>query len=349
METVLNDSDFAQLIAAVALAALLAFLYIRKRCVYVARSEIVVEPSPPEVTSTTTYRKGDVLPPSIGEKQPTEKVRKQQRTWLAAIIVGADHRTSTSKTVAFAWTLAVAWGLLSLVFALWLGDDTGWEAQKQVDFQDEYLLLLGGPYAAAVLAKAITSSRSETKSEAEPGDARPAQLISDDRGDAELGDLQYTLFNAIALLFFVGAFIGDTEHGFPDLPTLMTGLALTSVAGYSAKKFLSAATPKMTSVVPPTAPPEGDLQIFGSALTVPEGVSESGAAVPPTVMVGGRKVDVTAYDRVLGNDRLTLKLPVGIPAGSAPIAVTRADGASATTPTGENVLAFEVTAAPVAV
>jgi uncharacterized protein (TIGR03437 family) len=130
-------------------------------------------------------------------------------------------------------------------------------------------------------------------------------------------------------------------------PRRSPGLALTSVAGYSAKKFLSAATPMITSVYPPKAPPEGDLQIFGGALTVAEGVSESGAAVPPTVTVGGRKVDVSAYGRVLGNDRLTLKLPADIPAGSAPIAVTRADGASATTPTVENVLAFEVAPAPV--
>jgi hypothetical protein len=280
---------------------------------------------------------------SIGKELPKEQVRKQRRTWLAAIVVGADNRTSTSKTIAFAWTLAVAWGLLSLLFALWLGDDTGWNLQNGLKLQDDYLLLLGGPYAAAVLAKGITSGRSETKTEGEQGKASPAQLVTDDRGDAELGDLQYTLFNVIALLFFIGAFIGDTEHGFPDLPGLLSGLALTSVAGYSAKKFLSEAAPKMTSVVPPKAPSEGEIKIFGTNLTVPEGVSETGTAVPPSVTIGGKVVFVTAHDRVLGNDRLTLKLPAGMPKGSSPITVTRADGAAATTPAGENVLAFEVT------
>ena len=253
-----------------------------------------------------------------------------------------DNRTSTSKAVAFAWTLAVVWGLLSLMLALWLGDDTGWKAQGGLKLQDEFLLLLGGPYAAAILAKGITSGRSETKTDGEPGGASPAQLVTDDAGDAELGDLQYTLFNLIALLYFIGAFIGDTEHGFPQMPDILSGLALTSAAGYSAKKFLTAAAPKMISVVPAMASAKGDIQIFGTALTVPAGVSETGANVPPTVTIGGTVVPVTAQDKVLGNDRLSLTVPVGIPAGSRPIMVTRADGASATTSTGQNVLAFEV-------
>jgi hypothetical protein len=98
----------------------------------------------------------------------------------------------------------------------------------------------------------------------------------------------------------------------------------------------------MISVVPAKVAAKGDIQIFGSALTVPAGVSETGADVPPTVTIGGTVVPVTAQDKVLGNDRLSLTLPDGITAGSKPIMVTRADGASATTPTGENVLAFEV-------
>lgn len=373
----MNDSDLAQVFAFVLLLVLVVLLYVKKRDVYVAITEIVypphdttpdksalsargeasdteeadeeedksatAAPGTPAPATTTTYRIGDLVPERIGRGLTATQVRRQRRSWLATVIVGADNRTSTSKTVAFAWTLAVVWGLLALMFALWLGDDTGWNAQGGLKLQDEYLLLLGGPYAAAVLAKAITSGRSETKADGEPGGASAAQLVTDDAGDAELGDLQYALFNVIALLFFLGAFIGDTEHGFPQLPDLLTGLALTSVAGYSAKKFLTAAAPKMISVVPTKAAAKGDIQIFGSALTVPAGVSEAGADVPPTLTVGGIVVPVTAQDKVLGNDRLSLKLPDAITAGSRPIMVTRADGASATTPMGENVLAFEVT------
>ena len=41
------------------------------------------------------------------------------------------------------------------------GDDAGWEAQQKLGLQDEYLILLGGPFAAAVLARGITGSKVE--------------------------------------------------------------------------------------------------------------------------------------------------------------------------------------------
>ena len=102
-----------------------------------------------------------------------------RRSWLGAIVAGKDHRLSTSKTVAFTWTLAVAWGLLSLVVAVWLGDHGPWNAQVKNGLQEEYLLLLGGPYAAAVLAK-YAAQQSSAKTEAPVGSSSPGQLINDD-------------------------------------------------------------------------------------------------------------------------------------------------------------------------
>ena len=52
------------------------------------------------------------------------------------------------------------------------------------------------------------------------------------------------------------------------------------------------------------------------------------------------------YDNVAGNDRLTITVPVGTPAGSAPIAVTRADGVQAKTTADLTILAFTVLEAP---
>ena len=63
--------------------------------------------------------------------------REQKRSWLGAIVVGIDNRSSTSKTIAFAWTLAVAWGLLSLIVAVWLGDHGPWDRQVDLGLQEE--------------------------------------------------------------------------------------------------------------------------------------------------------------------------------------------------------------------
>jgi hypothetical protein len=338
-----NDSDLGQLIAGAVLALTVAGLYGIKRDDYVATVDFTVpDPPQPPPAVARTFAQGSVVPAGIGEGLVGVKTRKQRRSWLAGILVGKDNRTSTSKTMAFLWTLAVAWGLLSLMLAAWFGTRTGWAAQTGRGLQEEYLLLLGGPYAAAVLAKTVTAARSETKTEAEPGSADVQQLVTDDKGDAELGDFQYVLFGLVTLAYFVGDFVGDAERAFPELPPLLTGLALTSVAGYSAKKLLAESAPKMTSVIPPKAAALGELQIFGVDLTVPAGVSESGAAVLPIVTVGGARADVTAHEKVLGSDRLTVNVPAGATAGSAPIAVTRGDGVPAKTPSGEHVLAFEV-------
>ena len=219
----MSDADVAQLIAAVVLLALVAGLAIAGRTDQV-----------PRVEGTGT--------------------KLQKRSWLGAILAGKDNRTSTSKTVVFAWTFAIAFGLLSLLIADWLGDSAPWNAQVAHGIQEEYLLLLGGPFAAAIVAKVAAINQTETKPDAPVGAARPEQLVNDDEGNTDLGDFQYILLNLIGLAFFFGAFIADPAEGFPVLPAILTGLVLTSTGGYAAKKLIAQAMPAITSVVPAAAP-----------------------------------------------------------------------------------------------
>jgi hypothetical protein len=113
--------------------------------------------------------------------------------------------------VALAWTSTVVYGLLSLLAAKLLGSDAPWQTQIDHGLQEAYLLLLGGPYAAAVIAKytAVATEGAANKTiapEASPAkDAR--NLIADDDGDTDLGDFQYVLFNLVALAFFFGNFV----------------------------------------------------------------------------------------------------------------------------------------------
>lgn len=335
----MSDPAAAQLIAGLALALLTLILAIA------GRKETVSQADAEYALPGGTVRKvprGSVIPKSEVAHVGTAPMKEKRRSALGAILLGTDHRTSTSKTVVFAWTLAVAFGLLSLLVAVWLGDQGPWDAQVDRPLQEEYLLLLGGPFAAAVLAKYTATSQAESKPDAPVGEAAPAQLINNDQGDTDLGDFQYVLFNAIALAFFLGDFIGDLETGFPDLPAILTGLVLTSTGGYAAKKFLAQATSTLTSVVPAAAAPGASVQVFGTNLGLPPGASGTETQSSATVLIGPHVAEVAAQELVLGNDRLTVVVPKDAQPGSAPISVTRADGVAAHGPSGANLLPFQV-------
>lgn len=265
---------------------------------------------------------------------PTKTVR---RSAFGALVVGKDNRTSTSKAVATAWTFVVAWGLFSAVVALVLGADLTWRS-----LQEEYLLLLGGPFAAAVLAKHATSGQAESKPDGGVGEASAAQLVNNDSGDTDVGDFQYVVFNVIGIAYFLSQFIGELAKGFPDLPPTLTGLMLTTTGAYAAKKLLTQEQATLISVVPASAVQGGTADVFGMNLTVPAAASDDGKDATPIVHTGDAKADVTTHAVVLGNDRLTIKIAGDAPVGSAPITVTRADGVQARDAKGVGVLAFEV-------
>src|SRR5215208_693404 len=178
---VMSDPDTAQFISGCALAVLVVALALagRRDPVADAAGEITIPGEP-----ARTVTRGTVLLGSQAQHADMP-VKQQRRSWLAALVVGKDHRVSTSKTVVFAWTVAVAFGLLSLIIAVWLGDHGPWDAQVKRGLQEEYLLLLGGPFAAAILAKYAAVSQSDTKTAAPVGDANAGQLVNDDSGDTD--------------------------------------------------------------------------------------------------------------------------------------------------------------------
>ena len=335
----MSDQNAAQLIAGVVLIALTLGL------ARIGRKDTVVQQdvqySLPD-KSVRGLTRGTAVPKGEEKLIPTAQKKQQRRSWLAAILVGKDHRTSTSKTVAFAWSLAVAFGLLSLLIALWLGDDDPWDAQVESGLQEEYLLLLGGPYAAGIIAKYAAVGQQDTKTDDQVGNASVSQLVNDDRGNTDLGDFQYVLFNVIALAFFLGAFIGELSKGFPELPAILTGLVLTSAGGYAAKKLVSQAAPVLLSVLPVAAKADTEVQVFSTNLGIPRGMTADGQQLKATVFMGPLKADVIAHDLILGNDRLTVKVPAAGTPGPAPITAARADGVTARGPAGTNILPFEI-------
>ncbi|MEA2196260.1 MAG: hypothetical protein QOJ25_311 [Solirubrobacteraceae bacterium] len=171
---------------------------------------------------------------------------------IRGAVMGADGRVSTSKTVAVTWTYGVASMLLAIVIAKWLGHGHAYGDLVKNGLQGGYALLIGGPIGAAILAKGIVTNQVAT------GTSRPAadtpqtsQLVTNDQGQTDLGDLQYVLFNAVALIFFFGGYLVSPQLGLPKIPDVLLGLTSTSAVGYVAKKALTTTgTLAITKVLP---------------------------------------------------------------------------------------------------
>src|SRR5713226_8616457 len=155
--------------------------------------------------------------------------RLAHKSFWNTVILGADNRTSTSKTFVLMWTLLVAWALLALLIAgefLSQHDcvakkmcdsdgigqlQLGWAQFLSTGLDGAYLVLLGIPAAAAVGAKAITQSKVDSGARpvvpTTPADAkisaRVIQVFSADDGSTDIGDLQYVIFNLLTGAYFV--------------------------------------------------------------------------------------------------------------------------------------------------
>lgn len=268
---------------------------------------------------------------------------------IPGILVGADNRLSTSKLSAFAWTWVLGWAVLSLAFADWVGAPGGWEHFLDQGLQDEYLILLGGPFVALVGAKALVTSAVErgalVKSVAKDDETKPidrvTQAFSDDTGQADLVDTQYLLFGAITLLVFVVMFIRHSWTGLPALPEVLIGLASVGTTAFIANKWAAKdAKPHIDQVVPNSAKSGEPIALYGTnLLTVSMGGKRAMTKDPMRVLFGSLTEQPVppqsegAITSASGSDYVTLTVPVISPATwgtdtskQAPITVRNAIG-----------------------
>jgi hypothetical protein len=174
------------------------------------------------------------------------------------------------------------------VIAKWLGYGEGLKAQEGNGLQSTYGLLVGGPIGAAILAKGIVSSQVQNGSDVKTtGTPDGGQLVNNDNDETDLGDLQYVLFNTVALVFFFGEFLRDPTSGLPNLPDLLVGLTSVSAIGYLGKKVLQPMGPAIVSVAPESAAVDEEVQIAGPGLVegqnAPQAVHFGSAAATPVV------------------------------------------------------------------
>ena len=180
---------------------------------------------------------------NIFVKRAADDDSPARRHGVATLFLGLDGRTSTSKLQAFLWTYAVLWALISLLTG------AGVEAFNDIlnhDPREEYLLLLGGPYAAAIAAKAITTQQVTKGLTTKPPKAtrkgtaseRVVEIVANDEGALDLGDFQYFAFTLLALTYFAWALIRTPADGLPPIPATLLVLTGVSLGAYVGKKAL---------------------------------------------------------------------------------------------------------------
>lgn len=260
---------------------------------------------------------------------------------LRFFLIGGDGRFSTSQTQAALWTLAIFFLLAHLLLRREPGDfDT---------LDENYLLLLGGPYAAWVITGAVTRGKLDKQllQKVTTPEAQAKDLVCDDNGRASLTDAQFFLFSVLALVGVLVAFAQDPS----GLPEINTGLAMLSGASalvYTGRKSLDGNAPAIFSVT--RAEGEGPITsgvtilLHGAHFVPPGGGGDLDVLTGVVVRfkVGGSVVDQPVKPELMPDeemtassvretavnpapDRLALDVPV-LPAGSGTIRVITAAG-----------------------
>lgn len=265
---------------------------------------------------------------------------------------GKDGRVSTSKLQVLLWTYAVLFALFSFFFAFLtvellqaLGYPLGDRLEEPLggrfdDFIEDgldetYLLLLGFPLAAAVSAKAITSTKVEDGSVVKLDKSHPdavtsggvQEVVADDEGKTDLGDFQYFLFNLLAVGYFGAQFLAHPARGLPDLPDTLVGLTGVAAAAYVAKKGVYREPPVLLSVIPPYAAPGETVKLYGSRLLGQAPVASNGGTAPArtTTVLIGRMPATTVGDP--SESGATVEVPRRANAGATTVQVVRPPGA----------------------
>jgi IPT/TIG domain len=200
------------------------------------------------------------------------------------LLTGTDNRVSTSKTAAALWTVVLIYFIASM--ALIFGSQLDKYKALIQSISPLYLVLLGGPFAAAVLAKSIVSGAADA-GQVQKGQGTPsvADVFSDDDGNTDLIDTQYIAFNILIAIIVIIQFAGHPGYGAPAIPDFLAALTGTSAAAYVANKAVTTGNPpSITQVNPSQVRPEGQVTVYGQNFLVqgdnPKSVRVTVAGLP---------------------------------------------------------------------
>ena len=292
--------------------------------------------------------KGGIVVHSAWRNEDLTEIQKRYVKWSRShwtnVFVGTDGRLSTSKTMAILWTLALAYMLLVMGLIAAAAGLPGSTLSALISpTSGLYLVLIGGPFAAAIAAKATVStgtSAGRIQKSYSPS-TNLLDVIGNDQGNTDLVDSQYTLFNLIALTIVLAVFVRKPGFGAPDIPGFLAGLTGASAAAYVANKAVTSNAPTIDQVIPAAA------RIGQQAIAHGANLHAAAAADAKTmVTVGGFQADVIQDDVQAGHVTFTIPNPVagtypnGRPVG---VAVTTVAGTTAVKPDGITVLEDKIT------
>lgn len=255
-------------------------------------------------------------------------------------LVGEDNRASTSKTQLGIWTLAVVWGLAFLTAHAVLEQSAPVDCPRistkppapltltervqcvlpEARWSD-YLILLGGPFAAAVLAKGFVSSRVNNGTLQKTVDtdqqAKVAEVLKNDENRTDLVDSQYLLFNVVALAYFIGALASTPE--LPEMPPALLAMTSGAAALYSANKAVTSNKPVITGVSPATVRPGDRVCVSGQFFKV------RGGNEPLTMNLEGFGLLQVEHETATAS-AATATVPAGVPLGQHNLTITTTTG-----------------------
>jgi hypothetical protein len=267
--------------------------------------------------------------------------RLAKASFLTSVVLGADGRTSTSKTFVFLWTLLVGWALIALLIAGQFVTthgcvhhphpavacrglplalmQVGWRHFLDGPLSGTYLVLLGIPGAAAVGAKQITQSSVNGNGFKTPKPkkgsrpiARVTEIFSADDGTTDIGDFQYVIFNLITAIYFVTQFVHPDGTGLPTIPDTLLGLTGVSASVYIGKKAVTNNQPTVSGVFPLPLHDGRQFTVLGTGLAVdPASPTEA----QPQITIDGLSAVIVGSSG--GN--LVAKAPPSISVAGAPL------------------------------
>ncbi|TQJ89455.1 hypothetical protein [Streptomyces sp. SLBN-31] len=260
-----------------------------------------------------------------------------------APVIGEDHRLSTSRTVAAAWVLFVAYAVLVLAGRLAVASDhaerdalvSGLELARGAGVVTVLAVVCG----IAVLVRRVVGLRvlGQRLQKVRADRPRAADLLTDDAGRGSFADIQYVVISAVALLFSAVRLARRPDQ-LPDLPWGLAVVVLVSAATYLAGKYAEGGRPVILSVV--RAREAGDLdgpirtgddiEIRGAGF-VPPGAQGADRLSRMVVRIGAVNVHVPLVPVTGGFSNptdavLTVPVPADVEPGRVEVQVVTAAG-----------------------
>ncbi|GHH41128.1 hypothetical protein [Streptomyces candidus] len=267
----------------------------------------------------------------------------RKRGGLLAPLIGEDNRLSTSRTVAACWILLAVFAVLVLAVQL-AGASRPAHRDALIAGLDlargaGVLTVLALTCAIAVVVRRVVGVRvrKQTLQKVRADRPRAADLLTDDSGRGNFGDVQFVLVSTVAVVFAAVRLARRPEQ-LPDLPWGLALLVAVSAATYFAGKYAEGGRPVVLSVVRGREAGDldgpvrtgDDIEIRGAGF-VPPGAQTPDRLARMVVRIGTVHVHVPLVPVPGGfanptDSTLTVPVPVEVEPGRVAVQVVTAAG-----------------------